>query len=165
MSYHERMRPEGSPKELERRRQRALALSAEGLTTAVIALRVGATGRSVRRWKAEARRGGLRALAAKPASGRPTKLTPKQLRQLEKHLLKGARVAGFATELWTCPRIRLLIERQFGVQDHVAHVGRVLHALHWSPQRPLRRARERNEANVQYWVKRVWPRLKKKSPG
>ena len=80
-------------------------------------------------------------------------------------LLLGAQAAGFATDLWTCPRVTELIEKQFGVRYHVDHVGRLLHALGWSPQRPERRAAERDEAAIQNWIKSDWPRIKKKRQG
>ena len=57
-----------------------------------------------------------------------------------------------------------LVRRKFGVRYHVDHIGRVLRTLGWSPQKPERRARERDEAAIQRWVKVDWPRLKKK-PG
>ena len=67
--------------------------------------------RSVRRWKHDLCRGGSAALQAVPASGRPPKLSSRQRQRLEKHLLKGAQAAGFATDLWTCPRVAELIEQ------------------------------------------------------
>jgi len=136
------MRPHGSPEELERRRQRALALLDEGLQPVEVAQRLGVDRRSVRRWKAAARQGGLPALAARPASGRPPKLPMRLRPRLEKLLLRGAEAAGYAQDLWTCPRIAQLIGREFNVHYHVAHVGRLLRRLGWTPQRPRRRARE-----------------------
>jgi transposase len=162
MSYTLDMRPEGSPEELERRRLRALALLEEGLQPVVVAQRLGVDRRSVRRWKAAARRGGAQALTARPAPGRPPKLQSRQHPRLEKLLLGGAQAAGFANDLWTCPRIARLIEQEFGVQYHVDHVGRLLRGLGWTPQRPARRARERDDAQIQHWIKVDWPRIKKK---
>jgi len=156
------MRPEGSPTELERRRLRALALLEQGLAPVDIAQRLGVDRRSVRRWKSAARRGGSQALAARPVPGRPPKLQSRHQPRLEKLLLCGAQAAGFANDLWTCPRIAHLIEREFGVAYHVDHVGRLLRGLGWTPQRPARRARERDEAQIQHWIKADWPRIKKK---
>ena len=164
MSYNSGMRPEGSPKELERRRGRALTLLEQGLRPVDVAQRLGVDRRSVRRWKAAARRGGPQALAARPAPGRPPKLARRRHPRLEKLLLGGAQAAGFANDLWTCPRIAHLIQRAFGVQYHVDHVGRLLRALGWTPQRPARRARERDEAQIQHWIKVHWPRIKKSRP-
>jgi transposase len=69
-------------------------------------------------------------------------------------------VAGFNTPLWTCPRVADVIWREFGVRYHVDHIGRVLHGLGWSPQKPERRAHEHDEAGIQRWVKVEWPRIK-----
>jgi transposase len=159
---YEGMRPKGSPGELERRRQRALTLLEQGLQPVEVAQRVGVDRRSVRRWKAAALRGGPSALVAKPVSGRPPKLEQRLRPRLEKLLLGGAQAAGYAHDLWTCPRIAQLIGREFGVHYHVAHVGRLLRRLGWTPQRPSRQARERDEEKIQRWTKVDWPRIKKK---
>ncbi len=155
------MRPTGSPEELERRRLRALALLKEGLLPVEVARRVGVDRRSVRRWKRAARRRGEAGVHAKPAPGRPPKLGPEHKRRLEALLLKGAQAAGFHTDLWTCPRVAELIDRQFGVCYHVDHIGRLLHDLDWSPQKPARRALERDEPAIRRWVHRRWPQVKK----
>lgn len=65
--------------------------------------------------------------------GRPTKLDERRRRRLEELLLKGPLAAGFATDLWTCPRVAELIERNFEVAYHVDLVGRLLHELGRSP--------------------------------
>jgi len=155
------MRPAGSPKELERRRTRAIALLKEGLAPVEVAHRLGVDRRSVRRWKAAHRAHGVAGLHAKPAPGRPSALDSKQKRHLEQLLLKGAAAAGFPTDLWTCPRVAKLISDRFDVEYHVDHVGRLLHALGFSPQKPERRAIERDEAAIEQWVKERWPRVKK----
>ncbi len=156
------MRPFGSPAELERRRLRALDLLKEGWLPVEVARRVGVDRRSVRRWRASFDAEGRAGVRARPASGRPTKLTEPQRTRLEKALLRGALAHGHPTDLWTCPRVADLIERRFGVEYHVDHVGRLLHALGWSPQKPERRARERDEDAIRTWIKTVWPRVKKK---
>lgn len=158
------MRPAGSPLQLEQRRFRALQLLGEGHSPVAVARLMGVDRRSVRRWKAAARRRGSRALAARPAPGRPPRLQPGQKRQLERALLRGAQALGFPSDLWTCPRVAELIQRSFGVRYHVDHVSRLLHGLGWSPQRPQRRAVERDEEGIRQWVKQVWPGLKKKPP-
>jgi transposase len=55
-----------------------------------------------------------------------------------------------------------VVRREFGIRYHVDHIGRVLRKMGWSPQKPERRARERDEAAIQRWVKVEWPRIKKK---
>jgi transposase len=159
------MRPVGTPGELERRRLRAVALLSQGYPPVEVARMIGVNRRSVRRWKAAYRREGHRALVARPASGRPPKLSALQTHRLERELLRGAQAAGFATDLWTCPRVARLIEQHFRVHYHVDHIGRLLHSLGWSPQKPARRAIERDEEGIQRWIKQTWPALKKKRVG
>jgi len=159
------LRPRGSPTDLEQRRVRAMDLLEQGHAPVEVARLVGVDRRSVRRWKAAYRERGNEGVKARPAPGAPAKLSAEQKADLEMALLLGAQAAGFATDLWTCPRVTELIEKQFGVRYHVDHVGRLLHALGWSPQRPERRAAERDEAAIQNWIKSDWPRIKKKRQG
>jgi transposase len=156
------MRPSGSPQELEQRRYRALSLLQQGLSPVEVAQRVGVDRRSVRRWNSAARRQGRDALRAQPASGRPTRLSARQQRVLERALLRGPEAAGFPTPLWTCPRVADWIQQRFGVRYHVDHVCRLLHALGFTPQKPARRAVERDEEAIGQWVKQQWPAIKKK---
>jgi transposase len=159
------MRPKGSPSELERRRRRAIALLDKGQAPVDVARMLGVDRRSVRRWKAAHRRRGAKGIEARPTPGRPPKLDRRQRSRLERVLLKGARSAGYESDLWTCPRIAEVIAEQFGISYHPDHIGRLLRSLGWSPQRPQRRAAERNEARIQGWVRDDWPRIKKKRPG
>ena len=158
------MRPSGSAEFLEARRLRALEYVNQGLQPVEIARKIGVDRRSVRRWKASYLRDGPAAILAKPLPGRPPRLSPREKKRLEGILLRGALKAGFSTDLWTCPRIVQVVERVFGVHYHVDHIGRVLHALGWSPQRPQRRAVERDEEAIRSWVKIDWPRVKKTLP-
>jgi transposase len=84
---------------------------------------------------------------------------------LLKLLSRGAEAAGYATQLWTAERIRRLVWEQFGVRFHVHHVPKLLRQCGWSYQRPTSRARERDEREVQRWLRQEWPRIKKKSAG
>lgn len=126
---------------------------------------VGVDRRSVRRWNAAYRQKGERALAAKAAPGRPPKLTAQDKARWERRLFRGGNAAGFPTDLWTCPRVAELLRSRFGVRYHVDYVGSLLHSLGWSPQKPERRAIERDEEAIQRWVKRQGPRIKKKPRG
>jgi transposase len=155
------MRPPGTSAQLESRRLRAWKLLREGVGPVDVARRVGVDRRSVRRWRAQAERGGHRALAARPTPGRPPRLDARQREKLVTCLSAGAESCGFATPLWTCPRVAELIRRQFQVRYHVDHVGRLLRGLGFTPQKPERRARERDEAAIQRWVQQEWPRVKR----
>lgn len=157
------MRPTGSPKELEHRRFRAMTLLQDGYPPVEVARMIGVDRRSVRRWSATKTMRGIAALKAKPASGRPARLAASQKQALRKMLLQGASKHGFPTELWTCPRIAQVIRQRFHVRYHVDHLSRLLHVLGFSPQKPERRAIERNATAIRRWVKTEWPTIKKKS--
>jgi len=146
---------------LEQRRHRGIALLKEGYPPVEVARRMGVDRRSVRRWNAAYRKQGKAGIQARPAPGRPPALDAKGKKRLEKLLLKGAKSAGFATDLWTCPRVAQVIWDRFEVDYHVDHIGRLLHGLGFSPQKPTRRAIERDEGGIQRWIKEDWPRVKK----
>jgi len=155
------MRPHGSPETLEQRRRKASALFRLKLSLHAIARRIGCHASSIMRWRNRWRRGGLKALKAKPAPGRPPKLTARQKARLVPLLAEGAMAHGYRTELWTTLRIAEVIAHRFGVRYHRNHVGKLLHQLHWSPQKPETRALERDEAAIAAWKRDVWPAVKK----
>ena len=119
------MRPQGSPAELERRRLRAIDLLQRDIPVHVVAERLGVDRRSVRRWKRAHRGQGRAGLRARPASGRPPKLTAVQRQQLARLVVAGPEAAGYTTSLWTCRRIVDVIRHQFKVVYHSDHVGRL----------------------------------------
>ena len=155
------MRPSGKPVSLEKRRRKAIALLREGLRPVDVARRLGVDRRSVRRWKSAVQRRGDSALRSRPNTGRPRRLTERLLSRLELLLIQGALACGFPTDLWTCPRIALLIRNRFGVQYHVDYIPILMRSLGWSPQKPERRSIERDEKSIRTWVKVDWPRIKK----
>ncbi len=115
------MRPFGSPKTLERRRRRAVALLQQGVSLRAVARRVQASVSSVSQWRAAWQQGGDAALAPKPVPGPPPKLTDEQCARLVPLLLQGARAYGFPNELWTLKRIAAVIQVEFGVRYHPGH--------------------------------------------
>jgi len=159
------MRRHGSPQELERVRREAIALHAQGVSCAQIAEALDRSVRTVQGWVAKARRHGVEALAAKPHAGAKPKLSAQQRRGLRCQLLKGAKAHGFETDLWTAARVQQLIFERYGVEYHVNYVPDLLKTLDFSRQRPVRRARERNEKEIARWVARDWPRIEKKRAG
>ena len=109
------MRPRGSASELERRRLRAIELLEKGHAPVDVARMLGVDRRSVRRWKAAHRKRGSKGIEARPTPGRPPKLVRRQRARLERVLMKGARAAGYESDLWTCPRIAEVVAEEFGV--------------------------------------------------
>jgi transposase len=158
-------RLKGSADLLENRRRRALALWDTGLSLNEVGRRVGCAASSVMRWLRARRRGGAEALRVRFSPGRPLKLSVSQRRRLLRLLLKGAPAHGYRTQLWTTARIAEVIKREFGVRYHRDHVGRLMHSLNWSPQKPETRAVERDEASIERWKRNKWPRVKKTPRG
>lgn len=156
------MRPQGTAIQLEQRRRQAVELLRQGRTPTEVARMVGADNWSVTRWKQAYDKGGGAALTGKPHPGRKPRLTRQNLRRLAQLLLKGARYHGYSSDLWTLSRVADVIQRQFGVQYHPGHVWKLLLAMHWSCQKPERRARERDEQAIQTWRQEDWPRIKKR---
>jgi transposase len=146
---------------LEDRRRRALALWDTGLSLNEVGRRIQCAPSSVLRWLRARRRGGANALRVRFSPGRPVKLAETRRRRLVKLLLKGPRAHGYRTELWTTARIAEVIQREFGVHYHRDHVGRLMHSLNWSPQKPEARAVERDEEAIKRWKQKEWPRVKK----
>jgi transposase len=156
------MRPPGDSSVLEQRRQRAIQLLKAGHPPVEVAKMLGVGRRSVRRWNRSFRKQGSASLLARPNTGRPPRLNTHTREQFEKILMEGASKAGFGTDLWTCPRVAQVIHRRFGIAYHVDHIGRLLHSMGWSPQKPERRAVERDESRIRTWKRLHWPRVKKK---
>ena len=152
-----------SRKEAEQRRWRGIALLDQGHTQADVARQLGVSRSAVSQWANVRRQRGDDALRAKPHPGAPPKLHKRQLARLETMLLQGPRKHGWATELWTLPRVVELIERKFGVTYDQSGVWHVLRRMGWSAQKPERRARERDEEAIAAWRKQDWPRIKNRA--
>lgn len=150
---------------MEARRLQGARLLKRGVPQAEVAREVGVSRQSVSAWAKQLSRvnGAVGQLKAKPL-GRPRGLEPEQLDALRAMLLKGALAFGFPTELWTIKRVRALVKREFGIA--YSHTGgwRVLRSLGFTPQKPERRAIQRDETAIVQWKKKRWPALKK-TPG
>src|SRR6266852_5634942 len=144
---------------LENRRFQAIRLWERGQNQSEIARQLRVVRQTVARWVQQYRAQGRSALRKAGRAGRKPRLNEKQRQQLTKLLLAGPERLGYETPLWTCPRVAHLIEQQFGVRYHEGHVWKLLVRLGWSPQRPMGRARERSEEQVQHWKKKVLPAL------
>jgi transposase len=155
------MRPLGSPRQLEKRRRRAIQLLQKGKTLSAVAKRVRSSVSSVFRWQQAFRQKGGEGLNGKPAPGRPPKLSEEEKQRLVEILLKGPMAVGYPTDLWTTRRVAEVIRKTFGIQYHPNHIWRLLTGMDWSCQKPERRARERDEGEIAHWKRYHWPAIKK----
>lgn len=157
------MRTIGSPAELERRRFLAVERVSEGYAAEEVADFLGVDPSSVRRWVAAFHSHGVTGLAARPVPGRPPKLTTTQEKIALRWLADNPTDHGFATEIWTAPRLGLLIEEEFGVHFHPDYLITWLRQRGYTPQLPRRVPRERDEREIARWLSEDWPRIKRKA--
>ena len=135
----------------EGRRLRAWALARQGWPQRTIAAALGVTEGAVSQWLKRGREGGAA----------PPKLSVAQRGELPALLARGPEAYGFRGDVWTGPRVVWLIAARFGVRYHRSHISRLLRRLDWTPQKPLQRATQRDEAAIRRWWAEHWPRLKK----
>ena len=148
--------------EASKKRVKAGRLMLAGKGCAEVALAVGVARQTIYTWKRLLDEGGIDALRAVPERGRPAQLDDEQLAAVRAAILQSPTEHGFGTELWTLKRVGAVIERLHGVRFGQTNVWRILGGLGFSPQKPEKRAIERNEDAVRSWKRRTWPALKKK---
>ena len=148
--------------EAVKKRLRAARMMRAGKGCAEVALAVGVARQTVHTWKRLLDEGGIDALRAVPEPGRPAQLDAAQLAAVRAVVLQSPTEHGFGTELWTLKRVGAVIERMHGVRFGQTQVWRILGSLGFSPQKPDKRAIERNDDAVRHWRRRTWPALKKK---
>ncbi len=147
---------------LEKRRFEAMRLLDQGYNQSQTARRLKVARQTVSEWLRQYRQHGAAGLRRAGRAGRKPLLDATQLERLVSLLLEGPEAHGFPTPLWSCPRVARLIADEFGVSYHEGHVWKILRALGCSPQRPIGKARERNEEAIRTWRRKTWPGIKKK---
>ena len=150
--------------ELTERRKLAVKLSEKGLTFTEIGKIVGVHRNTVGYWIKQWKEGGTKALKAKP-SGRPAgsnrMLSSTQEKEIQKSITdKFPDQLKLPFALWTRDAVRQLIIEKFGIKIAVRTVGEYLKRWNFTPQKPIRRAYERNEKHVQDWLCKEYPAIK-----
>jgi transposase len=144
----------------EWRRCRAWELQQQGWSQRRIAAALGVTEGAVSQWMRRAREGGgPQALQHRPPPGSRPKLSAEQRAQIPALLQRGAEAYGFVGQVWTAPRVAVVLKRCLGVRYHPGHLRRLLRRWGWSPQKPARRASQRAEAAIRAWTTERWPAL------
>ena len=155
------MRSRGSPDVLEYRRALAVERVAEGYSTPEVGAFLGVDPRSIRRWHAAFRRAGTNGLLARPVPGRGPKLTATQEKIVLRWLSDPPTEHGFATDLWSAPRLAQLIEQEFEIGFHPHYLSTWLRQRGYTPQKPLRVHRQRDDEAIARWLTHDWPRIKR----
>ena len=134
----------------------------EGEKPSVVIASYGFSRQIIYKWLREAKgKGrGLRALRSRKATGRPRTLTAKQEQQLFRWINgKDPRQHGFDFGLWTRLVVRRLIADKFDANLGVTAVGKLLAKLGLTPQKPLKRAYERDPAAIEAWKNDTYPSI------
>lgn len=119
---------------------------------------------TIYRWLRAYQKGGEDALKSTKASGPEPKLTDKQCAKVRSWIVgKDPRQYGFDFGLWTRRIVADLIETKFGVIIGLTAVGRLLARLNITPQKPLRRAYERDPERVSQWLRKDYPKLRRRA--
>ena len=107
---------------------------------------------------------GWEGLVERIAQGPEPKLSEKQQQQVRRWILgKDPRQYGFDFALWTRRIVQALLQEKLGIELGLTAVGRLLAGLDITPQKPLRRAYERDPKTVVLWLKETYPRLKRRA--
>lgn len=146
----------------ERRRYHALKLKRKKWKQRDIATALDVSEGAVSQWLKTATEAGEKGLQARPHTGRTPELTIVQKQRIPDFLSYGAEAYGFRGDVWTCSRIRKIVEWELGVSYHKSHVARLLKDLKWTPQMPVERATQRNELAITQWRNEIWMEMKKK---
>lgn len=116
---------------------------------------------TIYRWLRAYKSDGEIALKAKKHSGPVCKLSDKQKQTVRKWICgKDPRQHGFDFGLWTRKIVKHMILAKFGVSVSITTVGSLLAELEITPQKPLRRAYERDPEAVEQWKSETYPGLK-----
>ncbi len=107
--------------------------------------------------------GGDTALAAKPHPGRKPFLTAEQEKQVLGWLADKPTAHGLRTDRWTARRVADLILRELDVRFHPHDLREWLTTRNYTPQKPARRARQRNPEAIDRCLGDDWPRTQRTS--
>lgn len=153
-----------SPKAMEEIRIRAVQRVQAGESPEKVIKTLGFARACIYNWLARYRAGGWHALRTADRSGRPKKLSGSQIRWIYKTIRdKDPRQLKFAFALWTRQMIVEAIKQKFGIKLSKTSVGRLLHQLGFSCQKPLYRAYQRDSENVKQWKEQVFPQIQKRA--
>ena len=145
---------------LETYRLRAIELRQAGKKVKDIAFFFGLHPASVSRWFVKYRKKGKHALKSTKAPGPAPKLTIKEAKHIIRCLKKPATEYGFSTPLWTCKRVRKVIQEEASKRYTSVGAWKFLRRFGLTNKSPEKRAIEQNPKEAKRWVKEEWPKIK-----
>lgn len=145
----------------EKLRLQAAQMFGQGMRPVQVARSLRISTKSAYQWRRRWRTGGDSALAAKGAGGAACRLSERQLTRLRAALDLGPAAYGWTEDQrWTLARITSLIARLFHVRYTPRGTSYLLHRIGFSPQVPVHRAAERNEAAIAAWRAETWAEVR-----
>lgn len=146
---------------LEHIRKVAVARVKAGERPGAVIKSYGFSRTAIYKWLNAEANGGAEALRSRKATGRPRKLTARQMDQVRRWINgKDPRQHGFDFGLWTRRIVAALIEERLGVRLSIISTGRLLARLGITPQKPLRRAYERDPEAIRKWEREDYPAIR-----
>jgi transposase len=144
-------------------RRRAVKAMRDGMSQTEAARVFDVARGTLNRWMGLYRRQGSHSLKAR-RRGRPpvSRLEPLQAATLVR-LIEGRcpDQLNLPFALWTRGAVKVLMERRFGVRVSVWTVGRYLAGWGFTPQKPLRRAFERDPEQIRRWLEEKYPAIQR----
>ena len=122
---------------------------------------LGVTPAAVCQWYKAFKENGDESLKAKPHPGRGRSISDQELERLKLLLLKNPQELGFTRIGWTTALVAELIENEFSISYHPDHVGKILHSMRFSVQKPKVRGKKRDDLKIATWLNETFPELKK----
>ena len=144
---------------LEQYRFRAIELRKKDWTVIEIADAFGVNRRAVTRWCEIYREKGKKALKSRKAPGPQLKLSSEDAITILRNLKLPATDFGFETPLWTCKRVKYLIQKITRKNLDNSNVWRLLRRLGLTNQKGERRALEQDTKETKRWLKEEWPKI------
>lgn len=95
-------------------------------------------------------------------SGRQSELSQAQFIELGDIIDHGPIAYGYTSAIWSSIMIRDVIQNEFSVEYHPAHVRKLLHAMNFSVQKPKRILAKADVAQKNKWRRYTYPNIKKK---
>jgi transposase len=117
-------------------RLHGILLSCRGYTSYDIADMFGQNPTTIQRWIRSFEKKGLAGLQDCERSGRPTSLTPKQLREIDSTLRKSPRDFGYGQNLWDGKMLSFHISQTYAVELGPRQCQRIFHKLGFRLRKP-----------------------------
>lgn len=144
------------------KRIHAILLNHNGHSSSSISKLLNSPRSRVSEWLKNYEELGYEALLEGYRSGRPNGLDEKQKQILCDIIDSGPIAYGYLAGVWTSPMIKRIIEEEFSVSYHAAHVRKILYSLNYSMQRPKRVLANADPEKQNKWRRYTYPNIKKK---